>query len=98
MKSFFNIVKQCVFGDYAHRVNVTNFLENSSFLYFFLYIYCVFELISIKTCNKTENSHTGQFCSFLEQLLKIRKKSSFDRNQLKLSTQLKNMYMYQEKI
>ena len=27
--------------------------------------------------------------------LKIRKKSSFDRNQLKLSTQHKNMYMYQ---
>ena len=30
--------------------------------------------------------------------LKIHKKSSFDRNQLKLSTQHKNMYMYQEKI
>ena len=30
--------------------------------------------------------------------LKIRKKSKLDRNQLKLSTQHKNMYMYQEKI
>ena len=30
--------------------------------------------------------------------LKIHKKSKFDRNQLKLSTQLKYMYMYQEKI
>ena len=28
--------------------------------------------------------------------LKIRKKSNFDRNQLKLSTQHKNMYMYQK--
>ena len=27
---------------------------------------------------------------------KIRKKSNFDRNQLKLSTQHKNMYMYQK--
>ena len=30
--------------------------------------------------------------------LKIRKKSNFDRNQLKLSTQHKNMYMYQKKL
>ena len=30
--------------------------------------------------------------------LKIRKKSKLDRNQLKLSTQHKNMYMYQEKL
>ena len=30
--------------------------------------------------------------------LKIRKKSKCDRNQLKLSTQHKYMYMYQEKI
>ena len=30
--------------------------------------------------------------------LKIRKKSNFDRNQLKLSTQHKYMYMYQEKL
>ena len=29
--------------------------------------------------------------------LKIRKKSNFDRNQLKLSTQHKYMYMYQKK-
>ena len=28
--------------------------------------------------------------------LKIRKKSNFDRNQLKLSTQHKHMYMYQK--
>ena len=28
--------------------------------------------------------------------LKIHKKSNFDRNQLKLSTQHKNMYMYQK--
>ena len=29
---------------------------------------------------------------------KIHKKSNFDRNQLKISTQHKNMYMYQEKL
>ena len=37
---------------------------------------------------------TGTFTRFL----KIRKKSKLDRNQFKLSTQDKNMYMYQEKI
>ena len=30
--------------------------------------------------------------------LKIRKKSNFDQNQLKFSTQLKYMYMYQKKL
>ena len=30
--------------------------------------------------------------------LKIHKKSNFDRNQLKLSTQHKYMYMYQKKL
>ena len=30
--------------------------------------------------------------------LKIHKKSNFDRNTLKLATQHKNMYMYQEKL
>ena len=30
--------------------------------------------------------------------LKIRKKSNFDRNELKLETQHKKMYMYQEKL
>ena len=30
------------------------------------------------------------------ETLKIRKKSKFDRNQLKLATQHKYMYMYQE--
>ena len=30
--------------------------------------------------------------------LKICKKSNFDQNQPKLSTQLKNMYMYQKKL
>ena len=30
--------------------------------------------------------------------LKIHKKSNFDRNQLKFSTQHKNMYMYQKKL
>ena len=30
--------------------------------------------------------------------LKIRKKSNFDQNQLKLSTQCKNMYVYQKKL
>ena len=34
----------------------------------------------------------------LQQLLKIHKKSNFDRNQLKLSTQHKYMYMYQKKL
>ena len=33
-----------------------------------------------------------------EATLKIHKKSNFDRNQLKLSTQHKNMYMYQKKL
>ena len=31
-------------------------------------------------------------------ILKIHKKSNFDRNQLKLSTQHKKMYMYQKKL
>ena len=30
--------------------------------------------------------------------IKIRKKSNFDRNRLKFSTQHKNMYMHQERI
>ena len=30
--------------------------------------------------------------------LKIHEKSNFDQNQLKLSTQHKNMYMYQKKL
>ena len=33
-----------------------------------------------------------------EATLKIHKKSNFDRNQLKLSTQRKNMYMPQKKL
>ena len=33
-----------------------------------------------------------------EATLKIRKKSNFDRNQFKLETQHKNMYMYQKKL
>ena len=44
-------------------------------------------------------------CTIVQGLLsdfgatsKNHKKSKFDRNQLKLSTQLKYMYMYQEKI
>ena len=32
------------------------------------------------------------------QLLKIRKKSNFDRKKLKLYIQHKNMYVYQEKL
>ena len=40
---------------------------------------------------------TGSLARFLSNL-KIRKKSKFDRNQLKLSTQHKYMYMYQKKL
>ena len=40
---------------------------------------------------------TGTLAQFLSNF-KIRKKSKFDRNQLKLSTQHKYMYMYQEKL
>ena len=40
---------------------------------------------------------TGTFARFWSNL-KIRKKSNFDRNQLKLSTQHKYMYMYQKKL
>ena len=36
-------------------------------------------------------------CSNFGATFKINKKSNFDRNQLKLSTQHKHMYMYQEK-
>ena len=37
-------------------------------------------------------------CPDIGATLKIRKKSSFDRNQLKLCTQHKYMYMYQKKL
>ena len=42
------------------------------------------------------SSNLRDFYLILEQLYKIRKKLNFDRNQLKLSTQHKNMYMYQK--
>ena len=56
-----------------------------------------------------ENSHLAIFdeiwCTIVQGVwpnfgatLKIRKKSNFDWNQLKLSTQCKNMYMYQKKL
>ena len=45
---------------------------------------------------KTLYYSTGTFARFLATL-KIRKKSNFDRNQLKLYTQHKYMYMYQKK-
>ena len=38
------------------------------------------------------------FWSNFGATLKIRKKSNFDRNQFKVSTQHKNMYMYQKKL
>ena len=41
---------------------------------------------------------TGTFTRFWSNFIKIRKKSNFDRNQLKLSTQHKYMYMYQKKL
>ena len=40
---------------------------------------------------------TGTFVRF-GVTLKICKKSKFNQNQLKLATQHKNMYMYQEKL
>ena len=40
---------------------------------------------------------TGTFAQFWSNF-KICKKSNFDRNQLKLSTQHKYMYMYQKKL
>ena len=40
---------------------------------------------------------TGCLAQFLSKL-KIRKNLKFDRNQLKLSIQHKNMYMYQKKL
>ena len=40
---------------------------------------------------------TGTFTRFWSNF-KIHKKSNFDRNQFKLSTQHKNMYMYQKKL
>ena len=40
---------------------------------------------------------TGSLANF-GATLKNCKKSNFNRNQLKLSTQHKNMYMYQEKL
>ena len=55
---------------------------------------------------KVENCHLVILpCTIVQGLwpdfgetLKIRKKSNFDRNQLKLATQHKNMYMHQEKL
>ena len=49
-----------------------------------------FTCISISDCN-------GLWPNF-GTTLKIYKKSNFDRNQFKLSTQHKNMYMHQKKI
>ena len=40
---------------------------------------------------------TGTLTGFLSNL-KIHKKSNFDRNQIKISTQHKYMYMHQKKI
>ena len=40
---------------------------------------------------------TGTLTQFLSNF-KNRKKSKFNRNELKLETQSKNIYMYQEKI
>ena len=42
--------------------------------------------------------HLYMVLPIFEQLLKIHKKSKFDWNQLKLSTQQKYMYMYQKKL
>ena len=41
--------------------------------------------------------YVPQFLKF-RATLKIHKKSNFDQNQLKLSTQHKYMYMYQKKL
>ena len=41
---------------------------------------------------------TGTLARFLSNFKKIHKKSNFDRKHLKLSTQNKNMYMYQKKL
>ena len=46
---------------------------------------------------KTMYYSTWSLARFLSNL-KIHKKSNFDRNQLKLSTQHKYMYMYQKKL
>ena len=46
---------------------------------------------------KTLYYSTGSLARFLAAL-KICKKSKFDRNQLKLDKQHKNMYMYQKKL
>ena len=48
--------------------------------------------------NEPKSEKIPYFGSILEQLLKNHKKSKLDRNELKLSTQHKDMYMYQEKI
>ena len=41
---------------------------------------------------------TGTLARFLSNFKNSQKKSNFDRNQLKLSTQHKYMYMYQKKL
>ena len=48
-------------------------------------------------CPRTLYYSTGCLAQFLSKL-KIHKKSNFDRNQLKIDIQHKNIYMYQEKI
>ena len=47
-------------------------------------------------CTCTSSTTLYRVKQLLEQTLKICKKSNFDRNQLKLSTQHKFMYMYQK--
>ena len=51
----------------------------------------IFDKIPCTVCS------TGYFVKFWSKF-KIHKKYNFDQNQLKLSTQHKNMYMYQKKL
>ena len=51
--------------------------------------------ISTDNCIKVYSICT---CTCIGATLKICKKSNFDQNQLKISIQHKNMYMYQKKL
>ena len=68
-----------------------------------MYMYMYNTTFTYSKCKKKKKTLTRHM-NFLERssvygaTLKIRKKSKFDRNQLKLSTQHKYMYMHQIKL
>ena len=66
----------------------------------YMYMYNTFTFTYSKCKKKTLTRHMNflKKSSVYGATLKTRKKSKFDRNQFKLSTQHKYMYMYQIKL